>query len=544
MKRIIPILVFAFVGSFSFNLNAQQINNNKDEHRHHGWCGSTFDGEQLDALDAFAEYYYHRGGKEAYAASPRALKFVPISYHIVRQTDGSGMYPLSQALNDLCVLNQDMSHADIQFYLKNHPTKNTMIDLSIKNNTWNNGTGGSSSTQFTLLPSFNNDQSAVNVYQVSKIRDDGTVAGIASGSVFHTPSPGAPNAQSSCILIKKGAGDNDQTLAHEFGHNFSMPHTFYEWEGDPPFSNGYDYNGTNNSGCGAIAPNWAEKYSSLNCSTSGDRFCDTSPDYERDGFSCTTNNPQFSTCLQMDADSVTGFADGGNIMSYGFNCTNRAFSTDQINMMDHHLTTYRSGLIANTPTVTAISANATLDPADASIYDAVNLSWSAVPNATHYAIEIALTPGFSSTVMVEMAVTSTNSYTAIDLLANKTYRWRVIPFNATYLCSSPSAIETFTTSNFATGTHEIAEVNQMSIRPNFTTSGQSVNLFVDATQSFDADINIYNVQGQLVTQEKQRTFQSGSTVYPINTAKLTAGMYIVAVQTENGIMKEKLVITK
>lgn len=526
-------MLVAFASS---NLQAQQQSKNTNtntEYRKGAWCGSVFDAEQQAHHNDFVEQYYYRGGKEQYQATGRAMKYVPISYHLVARTDGTGRMGIKEALNDLCVLNQDMFSADIQFYLKPNANKGNVMVQYLNNDGWYTGAPNPNQGQFTLMTTFNNDQSALNVYQVGSIRGTSNVLGVASGSVFFNTGP--PNAGTSAIFIKIGEGGKDHTFAHECGHNFSLPHTFYEWEGD----NVPDYV------CGVNAPADKEKYDGSNCTTAGDRFCDTEPDYIASGFQCSGTTVTKSTCQQVDVSGGTGFAEGANVMAYGFGCANKFFSTDQTNAMDAHLTTHRAALIANTPTMNTITGTPTLSPADASVYDAVVLNWTAPTNATHYGIEIAYSPNFSANSMVETAVVSGTSYTATNLNPSQIYRWRVIPFNATDFCAaSISSTGVFTTTNFATKTRAIESINNVSLRPNFATAGQSVNLIVDAVKSFEADINVYSVQGQLVSQSVQTAFQVGNNVHQINTSDFTSGIYFVTIQTETGIINKKLVITK
>lgn len=524
MRRKIAILLsmamlFAMPYSLVFGQTTQNVRENV------AWCGSVFSDEQMDQLDAFVDYYYNRGGKAHYQANGRALKYVPIAYHLVANTDGSGRYPLSDALSDLCITNADMQHADIQFYL------GADINMSINNTGWNNGTGSGTPPQYTLMPQVNNVNNTVNVYQVAKIRNESNVLGVAVGSTTAFFNQGAPT-NNSMILVKKGQAGNDQTLAHEFGHNFSLAHTFYGWEG------------ANDYVCGSLASALYEKYDGSNCTTAGDRFCDTEPDYIAGGFNCTGSSNQ-SNCLQMDADSMTGFANGSNIMSYGFGCSNRAFTTDQINSMDFQLNTFRQNLLGYTPTTTAITTAPVLDALAPFFYDNVTLSWSAAPNATHYAIEICnLFPNFSEGNIVDMAVVQGTSYTTTLLQPDYVYYWRVIPFNEGYFCANPTAAETFNTGSTSVSTRSIAAINDVVLQPNVANNSQRVNLLVNASEGFDADIRIFNTQGQAVREDVQQRFTQGTTIHALNTNGLSAGIYIVAIQTTQGVINKKLVITQ
>jgi hypothetical protein len=533
MNSFYKTLILLFIAATPF-LSIAQKNAHEPHtepsttHQHTPWCASEVSDEQLRSLEEFVDYYYYRGGKAemtAMAAS-RATIYVPLAYHLVADTDGSGRYPLSKALNDLCTLNADMLHTNIQFYLKHN------INLSINNDVWNEGTGGFSSAQLTVMVPFANKTNAINMYQVKRIRADNGIAGYAHGSVFHNTS--APNATQSAVFIKKGTGGNDQTMAHEFGHNFSLPHTFYGWESQTDYV------------CGSKAPAWAERYSGANCTTQGDRFCDTAPDYTS-GFTCSGTNNLNTGCLQMDADSATGYADGSNIMSYGFNCSSRIFSADQIAAMTWNLTNLRGNLITTTPNTTAITGtpNLTAPVGNANdSYDATTFTWDAVPNATHYAIEINRTPTFPEGLMVDMAIVANGTtYTSTKLAPSTNYHWRIIPYNEGYFCAGPSTSKAFTSSDFASNTNTITGVERIELMPNPTHSGQSVNLLIQTDKAFEAGISIYDISGRLISNE-QTTISTGTTVHPIKTIGLSAGIYMVAVNSQNGLIHKKLVITE
>ncbi len=526
------LVVFLFAATPFFSVAQEDTNtpNEQTVHQHTPWCGTEYSDEQLKSLEEFVEYYYHRGGKEEMAASARATIHVPLAYHLVSNSDGSGQIGLSKAMSDLCVLNQDMLATDIQFYL-NHE-----IDMSVKNNAFNTGTssGSSTPTQLSLMVPINNETDAVNVYQVTKIRDDNGIGGFAHGSVFHNN--GAPVANQSAVFIKKGSGGSGETFAHEFGHHFSLPHTFFGWEGQTNYA------------CGSKAPAWAERYSGTNCATSGDRMCDTDPDYIWDAWNCSGSSSLNNGCVQMDADSATGFADGANIMSYAFQCSGRQFSDDQIAAMTFHLTNLRTNLIGTTPNTAPVTGVPTLiSPIGNSFdgYDATTFEWASVPNATHYAIEINRLANFPDGIlMVDMAVVANGTtYTSTNLDPNQTYHWRVLPFNEGYFCASPTPKKTFTSNGFTSNTNTITSVEKVDLMPNPVHSGQPANLVIKSDKAFEAGISIYDVSGRLILSE-QREVSAGNTVHPISTTGLSAGIYIISVQSANGVINKKLVITE
>jgi hypothetical protein len=216
--------------------------------------------------------------------------------------------------------------------------------------------------------------------------------------------------------------------------------------------------------------------------------------------------------------------------------------------MTWHLNNLRSNILGGTPSTAAITATPNLtSPIGASSdpYDATTLTWDPVPNATHYIVEINIATSFPSGQLMkdEVIVANATSYTTTQLDANKNYHWRIIPYSDGHFCASPSSSKSFSTSNYASNVNTIQGVEEVQLMPNPANRGQLANLVIKSDKAFEAGITIYDVSGRLVSME-QKTVASGSTVHPINTTDLSAGIYIVAVQSANGVINNKLVITE
>ena len=104
-------------------------------------------------------------------------------------------------------------------------------------------------------------------------------------TVVGSGQPGSPdivNCFGNCLYR------NNTTVTHELGHYLAMPHTFYGLEGS----------GNLSSTCGATATS-GEKHPRSgiysNCASSGDRFCDTYPDYNSDRWNCGAGMQHLAT---------------------------------------------------------------------------------------------------------------------------------------------------------------------------------------------------------------------------------------------------------
>ena len=103
MNYLYRTLIVLFIATTPFLSIAQKDVNTlqgQTAHQHTPWCGTEYSDEQLESLEEFVEYYYHRGGKAEMAAKQRATIHVPLAYHLVKNSDGSGNYRLSTALSD------------------------------------------------------------------------------------------------------------------------------------------------------------------------------------------------------------------------------------------------------------------------------------------------------------------------------------------------------------------------------------------------------------------------------------------------------------
>ncbi|MFM8486462.1 MAG: hypothetical protein ACKOCH_08990, partial [Bacteroidota bacterium] len=71
------------------------------------------------------------------------------------------------------------------------------------------------------------------------------------------------------------------------------------------------------------------------------------------------------------------------------------------------------------------------------------LVWKSAPNATHYVVQASRIPSFG---YKELDIVTTDTFAVCGTLtANKTYYWRVKPFNYWHACQPFTAAETFFT---------------------------------------------------------------------------------------------------
>ena len=126
--------------------------------------------------------------------------------------------------------------------------------------------------------------------------------------------------------------------------------------------------------------------------------------------------------------------------------------------------------------------------------------------------------------------------------SNKTYYWRVKPLKQGNVCTGEVVSTSFKTST-VTGVREIKEVLNHSISPNPISAGETLNIRIETNEAFDAVINVYNLSGQKI-KEVNTTFDYGTTNHQLSVSDLSEGMYIISIESENGVLTEKVVVTR
>ena len=349
-----------------------------------------------------------------------------VQVHWVGRNDGSARFSPNGLLDAFCRLNQDFASTGIRFYFKNDWNK-------IDSTAWHNHT---TTPQGIAMMLANNVPGALNAYFVSNP---------AGNCGYNLPYAG--------VAIGHGcAGPNDHTWTHEVGHALSLPHPFIGWEGKSytfstptPTSLTYDYthfHDTLDTQIGKLDTALVEYLSGSNCTIAADRICDTPPDYLSNRWNCDGQNK--SLVQQKDPNGATFYSDGTLFMSYANDeCQNR-FSPQQIAAMRANLLSEKADWLTNKiPPPAIVGIPTLLEPAASGPALGTVLRWSSVPNASQYVVQLTRIANFSA--VEKEYVTSDTSLVLGQLVANKTYNWRVRPFNEWQTCTSLSPGSKFLT---------------------------------------------------------------------------------------------------
>lgn len=507
----------------------------QEHHNHLHPCGTS--PQKIEWLQeyqrnpsAFAQYTTQRN---------QSITYLPLSLHLVGRTDSASIVDLESVMNSFCQLNLDYEASNIQFYIQ------FPIHYHYNSDWFNHATvreGGAMMLQ-------ENIPNTINVY---------FVASPAGNCGYNLPYAG--------IAMSAGCL-NGHTFAHEMGHALSLPHTFLGWEGGadhtgditPDFSNPapttvtYDYTDFKNERFTndtlivdlAYVENVARTGADKNCDFAADGFCDTPADYLAYRWLCSSNNAMSSE-TQIDPTGVTFQSNGWNIMTYAYDECQVGFSNEQINAMHAFIQTNRQDYIpAQVPNYLPITTQADL------LYPAANdtlnaeqpyFVWSAVPNATHYYVEIyrePYTPQFIVGRFIVADTTLSLAQTIPPSIAAFPYAWRVRAFNPSYTCTSFNLPVQFRTKYVPLSIDQLQD-NQLSmkIQPNPVHANTGFQFIAESHTAQSGKLQIFNALGQKVFMQNM-DLEIGETIYYIegNIFAGQSGLFFAQWQSNKGEQK-------
>lgn len=480
-----------------------------------GVCGT---GEPTAANIAFLEQLHQNGYMDARIVNETI--FIPMKIHIIRNSQGVTGFQFSDALRNMCELNDWYKPYGIQFFLRGNVN---YIDNTAWSSNFQRG------DENTINP-IHNVANVVNVYYVNM-----TAIGLCGfGNFPGTGSPNSTTRQGAVYLSPGCSGVGNTTFAHELGHHMNLLHPFQGTSGAPASPTAERVTRNNNE----VSPRV-----SANCASAGDRFCDTPADYLGDRWSC----PRSHTQVDLNGDIFN--PDATLIMNYANdNCVNR-FSEQQAAAMRATVTIVNgvSGprrywlvppmdpydTITSMPTPLEPAANATGIPNNWAFF-----KWSAVPGATMYLLRLR----FNFTTIEEILVTDTSYlYTGTKLNGGANYRWSVTALNHKLTCINWTADRIFTT--VANGVSvEALEKLKFKVYPTVLNSGDQLHFEFQEDLNGEIDIQIQDLSGRIVQQQKVQLQTGGQLALPVEVN--AGGIYFVRV-SQNGLSQfEKIVLNR
>jgi len=520
--------LFFAVSLYASQLWAQDL----DMHQHQNFhpCG-TVGGKSEWLKEYQRNAAQHQGGLQRSLTTT----YLPLSLHLVGRSDSGGVVSLENVLASFCQLNLDFANANIQFYIE--------FPIHYHYNTaWYSHPEVTIGGQMMLQENIAN---TINVYFVSSP---------AGNCGYNLPYAG--------IAMNNGCLGG-HTFAHEMGHALGMPHTFLGWEGGqswdgsvpPDYTqpapvtvtyNYTDFKDTIWTDTLIIDTAFVETVprtgAQSNCHIAADGFCDTEADYLAFRWNCSAANP-ISSQQQIDPNGIAFYSNGENIMSYALDDCQVSFSNEQIAAMNAFIVANRQSYLGNqNPNNSPITSSAThISPAAGATPPENNVvfTWSSVPNATHYYLEVYREPYAVNTIISRQLLTDT-SYVFPTILAPRPsifpYAWRVRALNQGYACTWFSTATNFNTV-LPSSVENLGENSNFAIeiRPNPAARNADIQLSANMPQPTAGSLRIINALGQQIWQQNM-IFEQGNSVYNIALADLSAqsGLYFVQWQSQDG----------
>ncbi|MBK9108020.1 MAG: T9SS type A sorting domain-containing protein [Saprospiraceae bacterium] len=465
------------------------------------FCGTRIEDQQqaLNSIDGLP-YVYRQDN---------AITYIPLMVHNVTNDNSNSFFAAWPLFETLCTLNSDFLPTGFQFYLERGFNY-------IRNSEWNNHEDFQKGEEMMVE---SNIPEMVNCYLVSDP---------AGNCGYFTYSGDGVALNKTCL------GKYSHTWAHELGHFFSLPHTFYGWEGIR-----YSSSKKTSEYQGDVFRQ-IENVVRAQCKRQADYFCDTNPDYISYRWSC--NQDGFSSLIMRDVNDSTFRADGSLFMSYSNDqCMNR-FSTEQMDAMHKSLNGPRAELIRPdvVPSfITQSQLNLTF-PSDSLTVVSKNLevSWEAVENATYYVLQISRTSNFS--VVVKNLLLTSNKVDIDSLTQGKNYWWRVRAFSDFDFCGIESSVGHFKTQADPVSTDQIF-ASELNLFPNPIRNSEKLQIEIPEHLDFNQikEVKLISAKGGTLSDLH---FSQLENRILVDLDNLSTGFYLINLKTESGNYYSKISI--
>ncbi|BDS12594.1 zinc-dependent metalloprotease [Aureispira anguillae] len=458
--------------------------------------------------------------------SKRSITYIPLTITNVADTSGIGRTSEQTILGFLCGLNAIYADQNVQFFI--HGTIRNRESTYIYNN------AGTPTARGHML-----------TYRVPN-----TLNLIIGSSINNPVASWYDGFGDFVFLLKQMLTSEAKTEAHEIGHFFTLPHTFYGWENKDVEAL---YGGQN-----VPQFSWIERADRTgplaNCHTTADKFCDTPADYYSDRKNC----PYIPTVSDPNGNAID--PDESNIMSYAFDACVTNFSTEQKNAiaMDIASRTWVTNTPTNTATVTGIPTavsplnNGQLGDINNST---VRLEWTPVTGATMYYLEVYTMQFFglwvpnTNSPIHQGIIYSANPYFDLptdDLVVGSRYAWRVKALNSVSTCATVSSYSAFeAVTSVATNLKDLPIEKQMTFTVNsnpITTS--FIPLSIYSAEEVIGSIRIYGMDGRIALDLTKQLINEGESLVQLPADGLANGMYIAVLFTERGQLQQKIILQR
>lgn len=499
---------------------------------HDGPCGMT----RADLDIVTEQLLVNQAQLEEYGVDLRggSTTYIPVKFHIVNRTDGTGGVPLERVLEMLCGINEFYADQNLRFFIRN--------GISTINNTG----------------LFDNPQSQASIQLLINSRVTGTLnifltdqTGNANVLGYYTP--GQSGFPADYIVVRRSeVGYKRNTIEHEIGHYFQLLHTFNGWECEAwdanmhgkPLTNSFAPCGSAKAPFGAVL---AELADGSNGSTAGDFISDTPADYN---LGLGWPNCQYTGGAQ-DRNGVPLDPDEKNIMSYFLSCPDYYFSQIQKQLMATDITSRKNAGISSfrflntnvTPNTAETGPITAISPPDEGLSNGkvgVKLEWAAGPGAQRYIVRIDRFQsfGFQPRYYYTNAPEVTLDF---NLLGTGKYFWQVYAYNDFQTCPMWGPTFSFNASD-PTSVEQLPGLESLAILPQPLALGQQLQVRMDLNRPLDLDLEIIDLNGRIIHRELGLVLRDGEQVLTTEWSPVHPGMFLMRLYSREGSLTERIVV--
>lgn len=285
MYKIRFILSIILLLIFSFNYSQENLAS----------CGTimpeNYNEIELNSKSSY-DYYLNEFYDKYQNKTSTALTDVPAKLHIVTDDGGDTSITVDEIFSEIDEANEWLANSFLRI--------NVCDDINYINSSFLYEFDLAEEMQYLYE---NHQQDILNIYFVESITSSS-----GSGICGYTYMPGNPNQYYDVIVMDNQCTNSsvNQTLAHEFGHHFNLIHT----------------HGPEN---GVLTD---ELVTGTNCSSAGDRVCDTPADPQLSSSNVSNVNCLYSGTA-MDEYGFLFQPDPSNIMSYAPQVCRDNFTIEQ-----------------------------------------------------------------------------------------------------------------------------------------------------------------------------------------------------------------------
>jgi len=453
-------------------------------------------------------------------------KYIPITFHLVAASNGSGRVSEEGVLMQVANINASYADQEAKFYIDH-------FNYFDNDAVYNSPASAAAKTQMRLR----RDNNAINVF-ITNTADNG---GGSPGVVLAYYDP-----QEDWVVSRKNEINGaSSTLAHEVGHFFSLAHPFDGWDCHPFTLDEYtnpvnvDFTIPCEGGGGSKL---IELHDGSNCNTAGDRVCDTPEDYNL-GLLYQNDCSENTSVKDKHGDVIKPMVN--NFMSYYRNCLAYVFTPTQKNLINTDFFSFprsyiRTGVVPNTtPVVDPVQYISPINGAETNGTTNILLDWEDVPGANKYLVIYDRFASFTF-APVKVFVTSSELLITDALVVDKPYYWKVWPYNESMTGAGYSAAQNFVVGN-GTAVNEIREINDFALTPNPVMDHIPALLTLSSTKPINGQLQVTDASGQVLSNETI-SIPAGMSQYKVQNEDLPIGIYFVTILSEQGRLVTPMMI--